>query len=150
MHKLLFVSVAALLAASSAQAKPMKWMDAAGAGLPKGAKMAVVSGDPGKAGMFTVRIQMPAGYAVPPHHHPTDEKVSVKSGGPLVVGNGDKLDKSNSASVEKGYHVTMMANMNHWVTADTTTEVEVTAMGPFQITYANPADDPRGAAPAKP
>src|SRR5437870_154811 len=35
--------------------------------LPKGAKMAVVSGDPGKAELFAVRLQMPAGYTIAPH-----------------------------------------------------------------------------------
>ena len=39
----------------------LKWMDAP-PGLPAGAKMAVLSGDPGKKGLFTVRLQAPAGY----------------------------------------------------------------------------------------
>ena len=145
MHRLLLFTATALLISSPATAKGLKWMDAAGAGLPAGAKMAVVNGDPGKTGEFTVRIQMPANYAVPPHHHPTDEKVSVKSGGPMAYGMGDKVDTSNAGSLEKGYHVTLMANMNHWASAATATEIEVSAMGPFAIVYVNPADDPRNA-----
>ena len=50
-------------------------MDGGPPGLPAGAQLAVVSGDPGKAGKFTIRLKMPANYAVPPHHHPTDEMV---------------------------------------------------------------------------
>ena len=46
--------------------------------------------------MFTIRAKLPANYAVPPHHHPTDEKVSVKSGGPLSYGMSDKLDKAKA------------------------------------------------------
>ena len=144
MHKLLFVSVAALLAASPAQAKGLKWMDAAGAGLPAGAKMAVVKGDPAKAADFTVQIKMPANYAVPPHHHPTDEVVRVVAGGALAYGMGDKLDKTNAGSLEKGYHVTLQSGMNHWVVApEGGATVQISAMGPFAITYANAADDPR-------
>src|SRR5689334_19970538 len=89
MKKLLLISLTALIAASPATARThathagshakshaLKWMDGP-PGLPAGAKFAVISGDPGKDGMFTIRAKLPANYAVPPHHHPTDEKVSV-------------------------------------------------------------------------
>ena len=150
MRKLLLITVTALLAgsASGIQAKTMhkashsKWM-AGPPGLPAGSTFMVVSGDPGKAGMFTIRAKLPANYTVPPHQHPTDEKVSVKAGGPMVVGMGDKINQASSASVEKGYHVNLAANMNHWASTTVATEIEVSAMGPFAITYANPADDPR-------
>ena len=147
MRKQLLISLGAtaFLISSPVMAKGLKWMDAAGAGLPTGAKMAVLKGDPSKAADFTVRIKMPANYGVPPHHHPTDEKVSVKSGGPLAYGMGDKVDTSNAGSLEKGYHVTLAANMNHWASTTAATEIEVSAMGPFAIVYVNPADDPRNA-----
>jgi hypothetical protein len=143
MHKIIFVSLAALVAASPVQAKSLKWMDAAGVGLPPGSQLAVVSGDPSKDGPFVVRAKLPANYTVPPHHHPTDEKVSVKSGGPLSYGMGDKVDAASAGSLNKGYHITMQAQMNHWVMASAPTEIEVSGMGPFQIVYVNPADDPR-------
>ena len=145
MNRVLFITVAALIAASPSQAKGPKWMDASGAGLPKGSEMAVLSGDPGKAGDFKVQIKMPAGYAVPPHHHPTDEVVRVRSG-TLNYGMGDKLDKSNAGTLtDPKTHVTMHAGMNHWVFTNDGALVEVTGTGPFQIVYANPKDDPRGA-----
>ena len=145
MRKSLIVPMFALLAASTAtvQAKPVKWMDAAGAGLPAGAQMAVISGNPGKAGMFKVQLKMPANYTVPPHHHPTDEVVRVTSAGKLSYGMGDKVDASNAGSLETGYHVTMTANMNHWVSTTDPVEVQVDGTGPFQIVYADPKDDPR-------
>ena len=143
MNRLVFVSCAALIVAAPANAKALKWMDATPAGLPPGAKMAVVKGDPTKAVDFVVPLKMPAGYTVPPHHHPTDETVRVVSGGPLAYGMGDKIDKGSAGSLEKGYHVTMQSGMNHWVVApDGGATVQVNAMGPFQIIYVNPADDP--------
>lgn len=146
MHCLFRLTAAALIiAAAPAGAKGMKWMDAAGAGLPAGAKMAVLKGDPGKAGEFTVRIKMPANYTVPPHHHPTDEVVRVVSSGALSYGMGDKLDKSNVGSLTKGYHVNMQAGMNHYVFTTDPVDVQVNGTGPFQIVYVNPADDPRSA-----
>lgn len=144
MKKLVLISLAALIAASPAYAKghASKWM-AGPPGLPAGSTFMVVKGDPGKAGMFTIRAKLPANYTVPPHFHATDEKVSVKAGGPMTVGMGDKVDTSASTSLEKGYHVTLGANMHHWATTTTPTTIEVSAMGPFSITYVNPADDPR-------
>ncbi len=146
MKRLLFFAVPLLPIGSGAPAKSHeaapKWMDGP-PGLPSGAKFAVVSGDPSKAAEFTIRAKLPANYAVPPHHHPTDEKVSVLSGGPLSYGMGDKLDRSSATALNKGYHVTMSAGMNHWVFNSDPTEIQISAMGPFAITYANPKDDPR-------
>ena len=140
--KVLLIPLVALLAASPLNAKALKWMDGP-PGLPGGSKFAVVSGDPGKEGTFTIRAKFPANYTVPPHSHPTDEKVSVKSGGPLSYGMGDKLDKANVGTLEKGYHVTLGAKMNHYAFTTEPVEIEITAMGPFGITYADPKDDPR-------
>jgi len=150
MRKLLFITLTAtaMLTGSTALSKTAhhathsKWM-AGPPGLPAGATFMVVSGDPGKAGMFTIRAKLPANYTIPPHQHPTDEKVSVKAGGPLAYGMGDKINTSAAGSLEKGYHVNLMANMNHWASTTAATEIEVSAMGPFAITYVNPADDPR-------
>ena len=141
MNKAILVVVSALFAASSTQAKPLKWMDGP-PGLPAGAKFVVVSGDPGKEGMFTVRIKMPAGYAVAPHHHPTDERVSVVSGS-LGYGMGDKLDQGHAGTLNPGYHLVMQAGMNHWVFTRDPATIQVSAMGPFQIIYVDPKDDPR-------
>src|SRR5437868_4541216 len=145
MKCILLLSATAILAATAggAQAKGMKWMDATGAGLPAGAKMAVVSGNPAKAGPFVIRAKFPANYTVPPHSHPGDEVVRVLSAGTLTYGMGDKVNPASSGSLTKGYHVTMQAGMNHWVTTTAPVDIQVSGNGPFAITYANPADDPR-------
>jgi mannose-6-phosphate isomerase-like protein (cupin superfamily) len=131
-----------MLAASPAQAKSLKWMDGP-PGLPSGSKFAVVSGDPSKEGTFTIRAKFPGNYAVPAHHHPTDERVTVLSGR-LAYGMSDKLDKAKGKPLKAGQHVVMKAGMNHWVYArGVPSEVQITAKGPFQITYVDPKDDPR-------
>ena len=145
MKRMLLVALttAAFAAAPPAQAKALKWMDGP-PGLPAGAKFAVISGNPAKEGMFTIQAKLPANYMIPPHTHPTDEVVRVITGGNLAYGMGDKADRSNAGSLEKGYHVTLGAGMNHWAsTGDTPTTISVTAMGPFAITYVDPKDDPR-------
>jgi mannose-6-phosphate isomerase-like protein (cupin superfamily) len=144
MKSLMILALPLLLAGSTAEAKtaPLKW-DAAPAALPSGAQMAVVSGDPGKKGMFVVELKMPADYAVPPHWHPTNETVKVLSG-KLHYGMTDKL-MTSAKTLTPGHSVTMTAKMHHWVHAPGPATVQVSGMGPFAITYVDPKDDPRGA-----
>src|SRR5438067_11000663 len=54
-------------------------------GLPPGAQVAVLDGDPRKAGPYVMRVKFPDGYKVPPHWHPVDENVTVIRG---VLGMG--------------------------------------------------------------
>ena len=114
--------------------------------LPPGATMTVLSGDPSKPGWFTLRSKMPAGYTIPPHWHPMDEHLSVISGA-FAVGMGDKFDPAAMEAVPAGGFTVMPAQMRHYARAKVDTILQVHAMGPFTITYVNPADDPRGAAP---
>jgi ketosteroid isomerase-like protein/quercetin dioxygenase-like cupin family protein len=107
--------------------------------LPAGAKMAVVSGDPGKAELFTVRLQMPAGYMIAPHWHPTDEHVTVLSG-TFGLGMGETF--GSVKDLPAGSYALMPADMRHYAKAVTATTVQVDGMGPFIVTYVNAADDP--------
>ncbi len=109
--------------------------------LPRGAQLAVVSGDPGKDGLYVVRIKMPPGYKIPAHHHPTTEYVTVLSGN-FHIGMGDKLDESSGQELRAGGFAEAPAGMNHYAWATSETVVQVHGQGPFAITYVNPADDP--------
>jgi ketosteroid isomerase-like protein len=107
--------------------------------LPAGAKMAVVSGDPSKPEFFAVRLQMPAGYTIAPHWHPTDEHVSVVSG-TFGLGMGETL--GNVKDLPAGSYAVLPAEMRHFAKAVTAATVQVDGMGPFVINYVNAADDP--------
>lgn len=109
--------------------------------LPKGAQIAIVSGDPFKDGLYVVRLKMPAGYKIPAHNHPTTEYVTVISGR-FNLGMGDKLDKSKSIELKAGGFGEAPAKMNHYAWAGSDAIVQVHGQGPFAITYVNPADDP--------
>ena len=130
--------------ASPAKARPatekLTWT-AGPPNLPRGARMAVVSGDPSKSGPFEVRLSMPNGYKIPPHFHPTDETVTVKSGS-FLYGMGDKLDRAQMKTMKPGQSGTMPANSHHYAMARGKTQVSVSGEGPFVTTYVNPADDP--------
>ena len=76
----------------------LQWGEAP-AGLPAGAKLAVLEGDPTKKGPFTIRLQMPDGYKIMPHTHPTAEKVTVISGTGFL-GMGAKFDEAAAKQME--------------------------------------------------
>ena len=109
--------------------------------LPKGAVIAVLTGDPFKDGPYVLRLKMPANYRIPAHHHPTTENVTVVSGS-FHAGMGDKLYADKGQVFEPGGFVSMPAGMNHFAWATTETIVQVHGNGPFAIVYVNPADDP--------
>ncbi|HUS18353.1 MAG TPA: cupin domain-containing protein [Terriglobales bacterium] len=111
-------------------------------GIPAGAQAAVLSGDPTKGGMFTIRLKAPAGAKIMPHWHPTDENVTIISGS-FSVGMGDKMDEAAAHKMSAGDFVSLKAKQRHYAIANTEAVVQIEAKGPFQITYVNPNDDPR-------
>jgi quercetin dioxygenase-like cupin family protein len=109
---------------------------------PAGAQFAVMQGDPSVAGaIFTVRLRFPNGYIIPPHTHPTDEHVTVLRG-TFAAGLGENFTTQGLTALKAGGFITAPANMAHFATMRGETEVQVTAIGPFQLTYVHPEDNP--------
>jgi anti-sigma factor ChrR (cupin superfamily) len=108
---------------------------------PKGAQIAVLSGDPFKDGPYVVRMKVPKGYKIPAHNHPTAEYVTVVSG-TFNIGMGDKLDEKKGIKLFAGAYGEAPAKMNHYAWASSPAVLQVHGQGPFAITYVNPADDP--------
>ena len=109
--------------------------------LPPGSKMAVLSGDPTRAQPFVIRAQLPAGYRVPPHWHPTDENITVISG-TVALGMGDAWDQAAMKELPVGGYTNVPGVMHHYFLAKTAATIQVHGMGPFAVNYINPADDP--------
>jgi quercetin dioxygenase-like cupin family protein len=110
--------------------------------LANGAQFAVYQGDPGAAGVYTIRLKLPAGYVIAPHLHPTDENVTVISGH-FLVGMGDLVDKTKAQTLGPGGFITAPAQAHHFAIASDDVVVQVHGVGPFAITYIHDADDPR-------
>jgi quercetin dioxygenase-like cupin family protein len=123
-----------------AQATALNWGPAP-AVFAAGAKLAVLQGDPSKPAPYTVRLDMPSGYTIAPHYHPTDENITVIQG-TFLVGMGDKVDLAQTTRLSAGGFVTAGANQHHYAVTKGRTIVQVHGMGPFALTYVNPADDP--------
>ena len=143
--RVLALCIAAALASGAAtvhaQKAPLVWGPAP-ASLPPGARMAIVSGNPAKPGPFTIRLRLPSGFEVPPHFHPVDEHQTLISGR-IGHGMGDSVDVKAVKWLRPGQSITLPANAHHYVRTKGRTLVEVSAVGPFTVTYVNERDDPR-------
>jgi quercetin dioxygenase-like cupin family protein len=114
------------------------------AAIPAGAKMAVLEGDPTKEGPFVLRFQFPEGYHIPPHTHPKTERVTVISGA-LYLATGESLDRNSAKKLPAGSFGYWPAGMKHAGWSEGETIIQLHGIGPWQINYVNPADDPRSA-----
>ena len=112
--------------------------------IPKGAHVAVLLGDPTKAGEVVVqRVKFPANYQVPPHTHPYAETVTVLSGS-VGFGMGEKFDATKGEIVKAGAFFAQPAKQAHYVwTGNEEAVVQVQFIAPGGIDYINPTDDPR-------
>jgi len=112
--------------------------------IPKGGQVAVLVGDPTKAGSVVVqRVKLPANYKVPPHTHPYAETVTVISGS-VGLGMGEKFDATKGEMAKAGALFANPAKHAHYVwTGSEGAIIQVQFIGPGGIDYINPADDPR-------
>jgi quercetin dioxygenase-like cupin family protein len=120
----------------------VKWVDAPPV-LPRGAKVMLLEGDPGKPGQFVMRVWMPDGYRVAPHTHPKRERITVLSG-ILYIGMGDTFDAKKMREMPAGAYGSWPAGMSHYVRVKGETVIQLNGTGPWSLTYINPSDDPRG------
>jgi hypothetical protein len=110
--------------------------------LPAGAKLAVLAGDPSKAGVFTLRLKFPANYKIPAHSHSSTENVAVLHG-TIYVGSGEKLNEAVATTVSTGGFCSLPGKSPHYAFTKEETIIQVHGNGPFTVTYVNSADDPK-------
>lgn len=94
-----------------------------------------------KPGLYTIRLSMPNGYTIPPHFHAADEHVTVVSG-TFLVGMGDVIDPKGFTTLRAGSFGMLPAEMRHYARARGRTVIQLHGMGPWGLTYVNPADAP--------
>jgi len=119
----------------------MKWVDVPS--LPPGAKLAVLEGSLSEAAPFTARLRLPANYRIAAHWHPNVERITVLSG-TFYMAAGESLDVAKGVTVPTGGFTAMPAKTPHFAyTQGEATEIQLHSIGPWGITYLDPADDPR-------
>ena len=110
--------------------------------LPPGAQAAVLLGNPGKEGPFVLRLRLPAGFVIPPHRHSKDELVTVISGS-FGIASGEKVDRAALQRLPSASFVHLPAGMPHYASTEMETVVQLNGVGPFDVVYIDPRDDPR-------
>jgi hypothetical protein len=118
----------------------LKWADVPS--LPPGAKIAVIEGPLNEAVPFTFRLKLPANYRIPAHWHPAIEHLTVLAG-TFHMGMGDKLDTAKTQAMSPGSIVIMQPKTHHFGWTSEETVVQLHGVGPWGVTYVDPAEDPR-------
>lgn len=110
--------------------------------LPPGAQFAVLLGDPARAGeLYVFRVKLPDGHGVPPHVHPMDEHVTVIEG-TMSLGFGTTRNESAMQDLPSGSYVRLPQGVPHYNRMKGQTVLQFHGIGPFDIDYIDPEDDP--------
>lgn len=111
--------------------------------LEPGSQGAVLAGNPSQPGPFTLRVRLPAKFRIAPHRHPVDERLTVLSGTLCFAAATARTVARDTSCIGPGTFRLMPANVVHSDWAPVAVEYQIEALGPFDLTYVNPNDDPR-------
>ena len=112
-------------------------------GFPPEARLAVLVGDPTRAGPYLIRVRVPSGVKLMPHRHPEDRVYTVMSG-VFYIGLGDRFDGEKVNAYPPGSVIILPGDTAHFHWAKSGEYVtQVTAMGPLGLEYMDANDDPR-------
>jgi quercetin dioxygenase-like cupin family protein len=78
-----------------------------------GVQTAVVSGDPGKAGLYIIRVKFPPGIMSAPHFHPEDRHAVVLKG-TWYTGTDDSWDPDKTVALKAGAYMKHPAGAVHY------------------------------------
>jgi len=153
MRKVFLPALLAFATAISAQQTPPKqeapigftpevvvWSDGPPT-LPAGSKMAVLEGNPRADGMFTMRVRIPAGSAIPPHWHPRQERVTILSGA-VDLGFGSVANKDSVTRYRAGSFYVNPPRVMHYLFFPEATEMQMTGVGPWELITTDPNAPP--------
>ena len=105
--------------------------------LPAGSEVVVLEGDPRQAGLFTMRVRVPAGASLAPHTHPRHERVTVLSG---VVGLafGTSNDPTLLRVLRAGDYYVNPPEAAHYLRFAEESILQITTEGPWGLNYLKP------------
>ena len=107
------------------------------------ARLAILVGDPKQPGPYVVRVKVPAGVKLMPHHHPEDRIYTVMSG-VFYIGLGDRFDADKMKAYPPGSVIVLPGDTPHFHWAKSGEYVtQVSAIGPLGLDYVSSEDDPR-------
>lgn len=111
---------------------------------PPGARLAVLVGEPTKAGPYLIRVKLPGGTRMMPHKHAEDRVYTVISG-VFYIGLGEEFDEGKLTAHAPGSVLVLPGGQSHFHWAKSGEYItQVSAIGPLGLEYADPTNDPRG------
>ena len=117
------------------------WKEAPGY---NGVKIAVIAGDPSKAGVYVVRVKFPPGLMSRPHFHP-DDRYAVVLKGTWWTGTGDTFDPGKTVPVTAGGFMKHPALGHHFDGAkDEEVILQLIGYGPGGTIMIHPEDGHTG------
>jgi quercetin dioxygenase-like cupin family protein len=110
---------------------------------PPSVRLAILVGDPAKAGPYVTRVRAPRDAKTMPHRHPEDRVYTVISG-IFYIGFGKDFDGEGLTAYPPGAALVLPSGTWHYHWAKSSEYiVQVTAIGPLGMEYARKTDDPR-------
>lgn len=115
----------------------LTWAPLSVPGFDPGARIAVLHGDPGSKGDYTLRLEFPDGYRFPVHWHPGGEHLTVLSG-TFLLGTGSTANASALKTYKPGDFLFIPARHPHYGGATGRTVIQLHGIGPFAINLGTP------------
>ncbi len=113
------------------------------AAFPPRARLAVLVGDPTKAGPYVIRVHLPDGVKMMPHRH-TEDRIYTVISGIFYIGLGDVFDERKLVPHAPGTVVILPGGQSHFHWARSGDYVtQVNAIGPLGLAYVDRGKDPR-------
>ncbi len=103
-------------------------------GMPVGAKIAIIDGNPYGQDAFVVRVKLPPNYSMPIHNHPVDQYYTILSG-TYYLGIGNERDPKNSLVLPQGSFIKIPALLPHYGWTKTETILQIHGIGPHGLEY---------------
>jgi quercetin dioxygenase-like cupin family protein len=92
--------------------------------------LATLYGDPKKAGVFSERVRIPAGFKIMPHWH-GETRMAIVLSGTFYYANGDQWDESKFKAYPPGSFLIEPAKISHYAMAkDGEVILQATSIGP--------------------
>jgi quercetin dioxygenase-like cupin family protein len=115
----------------------LKWRDVADG---HGVQQATLLGDPGKPGIYVIRVRFPPHIMDVPHWHPNARYVTVLEG-TWYTGTGDSFDFARAIPLKPGSVMLHPAKAAHWDGSGgaETVIVQIVGEGPATTTQVDPS-----------
>jgi quercetin dioxygenase-like cupin family protein len=123
----------------------MKWPASTTGGVgtsgASGIQTVVLTGDPSKPGLYTIRLKAAPGMKIQAHSHSDDRAATVVSG-TWYFAYGRQFDEKALKALPPGSFYTEPGGVDHFAMTKEEVVIQITGYGPSATTYVDAANDP--------